>query len=386
MHRELLRSIERYEEARDSRQASEYVRRMLRIEERFVIMFQNQLYVSYKHASLHKHKAHYFFSLLLSMHATSRFQNFMFTWDVGARGTECKMPVPCLVIAKVDGYKQSGILVPNPYFAHAEEWDMRSRDWASPSRDRRIFWRGAVNAHCSSGNAARIEALKIARQSETLFDVKCTKFDPCPELAPLGEEQCGDFVDVSNFSKFYAHLNLPGTMGGSYSRNLNYLWPQASAILLWDGPAVEWYYPALVNGVTHLAVDRDSLGQVARVLFERDGVAEALAAQSLKVYQTFLCGSCLARYWRDLVVQLRRQFRFDLVLDNPINFAKAFRPAGDDENSFSFDCSTLRRVSIGANVTRFYDDTHATPHTGHPCVYEPLPPDDPLAKICRGDK
>ena len=53
-------------------------------------------------------------------------------------------------------------------------------------------------------------------------------------------------------------LNLPGKTDGSYSRNLNHLWAVGSAVLLWDGPVVEWLYPALKHGETHASVSRSS--------------------------------------------------------------------------------------------------------------------------------
>ncbi|KAJ8605199.1 hypothetical protein CTAYLR_000421 [Chrysophaeum taylorii] len=380
---ELRRSIrEGYPAAVGREEARGYAWQMLHeFRSMFVLNYKKRLYASAGHASMAKHKVHYFFSMLLSMRALP---NFMATWDVGARGTECAKTVgtraPCLVIAKVDGYQQSGVLVPNPYFAHIDEWDARARTWgATPfeRRDPRVFWRGAVNPHCSSGNAARLAALEIASRHPKLFDVKWTAFDPprCNEIdvvADLKSAQ-GAFVAVSNFSRYAALLNLPGTMGGSYSRNLNYLWPQGAAILLWNSKAVEWYYPALRNGETHLGVDRGSLAAAAATLVRDATILQNLRARATRVFGSFLCGKCLERYWSDLVEALRAHFRFDLVLDDDAQLKNLL---------VGLDCDDLRSIDLG-NWSSFYDDTHATPHTGHPCVYSRLDDTDPLYALCR---
>ncbi|KAH8056953.1 hypothetical protein JL722_7176 [Aureococcus anophagefferens] len=54
--------------------------------------------------------------------------------------------VPCLAIAKQGGFNQTGVLIPNPYFAHVDEWDARVATWraaipAWDDRDPRLFWR-----------------------------------------------------------------------------------------------------------------------------------------------------------------------------------------------------------------------------------------------------
>lgn len=372
---ELRHSVERYRRVESRAAAIAGVRRMLvESPEKVLLYYENRLYVTRRHASIAKHKPHYFFSLLLSM---APFANFAALWDVGARGTECHTASPCLVIAKAAGYKAPGVLVPNPYFAHATEWDERTSAWGRvPFADRKksVFWRGAVNQHCSSGNAARVDALIAAQDEPTLAGVRCTSFAPaayCDVVKQHSGVTCGEFVDVANFSQWAYLLNLPGTMGGSYSRNLNYLWPQRSVVLLWAAPAVEWYYPALKDGQTHLSVDATTLAGVARNLVHSD--AAALADAASVVFDSFLCGTCLQRYWRNVVAELRRHFRYDVALDDP----DAIEAVLD-----GLDCDSLLHVRLG-NWSSFYDDTHATAHTGHPCIYAPLDNADPLLRLCR---
>ena len=55
-------------------------------------------------------------------------------------------------------------------------------------------------------------------------------------------------VNRSVYASYKYQLNLPGSVSGSYSRNLNHLWMLGSVVALWDAPYVEWYYPALAPG------------------------------------------------------------------------------------------------------------------------------------------
>ena len=107
---------------------------------------------------------------------------------------------------------------------------------------------------------ARRAALALTADYPSHFDVKCnvgceardaTKW-PCPGLA-YDATMRKIYADNSSIRdpKFYTEpdyanykyvLNLPGKTDGSYSRNLNHLWYVGAAVLLWDTPAVEWYY------------------------------------------------------------------------------------------------------------------------------------------------
>ena len=100
--------------------------------------------------------------------------------------------LPTLVIAKLDGYGQCGILVPNPYFGLGDVNDMwrlqiealMDANKTTKKRDPRVFWRGEVAAHpagtrkgypCKSerGNHARLAALARTADDPAHFDVKC---------------------------------------------------------------------------------------------------------------------------------------------------------------------------------------------------------------------
>ena len=355
-----------------------------------LIIFQNALYVFDDHHDAKKHKPHYLFSTLLSILARAPLPDVVAAWDAGATGQRCdKLPAPCLAIAKQAGFAVRGVLVPNPYFAHVGEWETRCAAWreaipAWPARDPRVFWRGSVKPGCNPGNVARLTALTFTAARDDLFDVRATSLDaPDPRtcagftaamraLAAHSGAVRGAFVNASDFGRWRQYLNLPGTMGGSYSRNLNWLWPMRGVVHLWDSPAVEWYYPGLKSGATHGVVGRDFNAAVAAL----DGVrADAALEDRLRrgadaTFRAFGSGGGLERYWRLAVDGLNERFRAADVLGNDRLRAVAIRRVR---------CAGLRRVRWVDPAGPFYDDT---PGSGHPVAYETPGPSDPLLVAC----
>ena len=253
--------------------------------------------------------------------------------------------LPTLVIAKLDGYGQCGILVPNPYFGYGDINDMwrlqtealLAANRTAEERIPRVFWRGEVANHdahagkrkgypCKSerGNHARLAALALTADDPSHFDVKCnvgceardaTKW-PCPGLA-YDATMRKIYADNSSIRdpKFYTEpdyanykyvLNLPGKTDGSYSRNLNHLWYVGAAVLLWDTPAVEWYYPALKHGATHAAINRTTARAVVEALDASPERYARLLAGARRVQRELTSPEAIARYVRHVVDALRK--------------------------------------------------------------------------------
>ena len=78
-----------------------------------------------------------------------------------------------------------------------------------------------------------------------------------------------------------------------------------------------------------------------------------------------LSGAGRDRYWRRVVAALRAHFRVDA--------------AAIDAALASVSCADLRRVAWKRPNGPFYDEASGE---GHPVLYEPLPPDDPLRTRC----
>ena len=317
----------------------------------FLLYYRDRLYVSSKQPRLARRKANYFFSLLLSIrdHYGGHLPNWAAVWDAGTKGAYCATTkAPCLTIAKVDGYKQPGILVPNPLFADVDGWQVwmrKLKDAASPrqffQRDPRVFWRGAITPSCNIGNVARLQAVTITENNTCLFDAQCTQctppdetkcagafeYDPAmlkttsallreiPAINETERDATESFVPPEDFSKWQYLLNLPGTSGGSYSRNLNLLWPQGSVVLLWDYPAVEWYYPALQALVTHIPVSYTNAIENVLALNAEPDLELSLIENATLVADTLVCGPCIAKYWRRLIEEMRTRFKHARVLD-----------------------------------------------------------------------
>ena len=184
---------------------------------------------------------------------------------------------PVMVICKVNGYDDPGVLVPNPYFIDLKDWDeMRARLLAQAharpyeKRDNRVIWRGEISSHeaqfekqfdtkqpesdpceIDKGNFARLQAASLSYSFPDLVDVKCVGTEFC-EPRNVTKYPCTkykydkDMWDASrnigkiispegrinevDYSRWQKVLNLPGKTTGSYSRNLNHLWARSLVI------------------------------------------------------------------------------------------------------------------------------------------------------------
>ena len=108
-----------------------------------------------------------------------------------------------------------------------------------------------------------------------------------------------------------------GQTGGSYSRNLNHLWATGAIVLLWDTPIVEWYYPGLETGATHLVVNAASAPEALDKANADPDALEALRAGARQVDDEHVCASCLADYFRRVFDAIRERVSYHLVLDDP---------------------------------------------------------------------
>ena len=102
------------------------------------------------------------------------------------------------------------------------------------------------------GNFARAEAVALSVAHPKLFDVKCLECDmrddvkdPCLEFTfdeatrkALKDEKKikGKYVPKADFGRYRYQLNLPGSVSGSYSRNLNHLWLVGSIVAMYARP------------------------------------------------------------------------------------------------------------------------------------------------------
>jgi len=267
--------------------------------------------------------------------------------------------LPYLAIAKRYGYDQCGILIPNCYF-DSRDWDetvagiVNSNATKIPleAKDKRVFWRGAIRNEMAvpkgrcvleGGNFARAEAVALSVAKPDLFDIKCQEkctprddvkmpcseftFDPTTRAALKKLKSIkSDYVPRDDFGRYQYLLNLPGSVSGSYSRNLNHLWLVGSVVALWDAPYVEFYYPALAAvspegtaksraaAPTHVALDRKTAEATLAALTPK--LREELVKNAKKVADELLCPGCQANYWRLVIAKMREHFRFDLVLDD----------------------------------------------------------------------
>ena len=188
------------------------------------------------------------------------------------------------------------------------------------------------------GNCARLAMATNTVRDPDHFDIRCAT--EC-DTTPVNNDSCEgtEFYPLGNLTRrivatknngivaneatpktvFAAHryvLNLPGQTSGSYSRNLNHLFFLGSVVFLYDTPTTEWYYPALTNGVTHVAVNSTSVSDVLGLVNNDTSLQHLIAKAGVDVAHRFLCATCLAHFFTNVATALRHRFGFRL-LDDP---------------------------------------------------------------------
>jgi len=368
---ELARSLEVYRSSESLDDAAAYVSRVLREERRedFVVVLGNRIYVDRSFLGIDKNNRH--LQLVASVAKVRHLPNVAYLVNRFAFGDRHPYPLeaphdrgacysyggassssssssnlvdPELVIAKAHGYRQCGVLIPNMYYLNElGKWNATSRalrpvPWAE--KRSRAFWRGQILAqpkcHRDFGNHARWEALALARTYPEDFDCDCLEGKPCdfrnasrfpcPRLPydatieKLHKEprsrHSKKALTVDKFSQYKFHLNVPGTISGSYSRHLNVLWMLKSVVLLWNSPHVEWYYPSLQGMVTHVPVSRATAKEALDALRADDAKARELANAARLVHDVFLCADCVADYFLEVLTALQRHFQLDSLFDD----------------------------------------------------------------------
>ncbi len=266
---------------------------------------------------------------------------------------------PTTVIAKRKGYKQCGILVPNPYFgsggldgtcgildrwqAKADEVIAKAKKRPLTSRTAKAFWRGDCRLHGKKpcihehGNQLRMLGVSLTSRRPDLFDARCkvhrSPYRPPTDFSCVAD---ADRLELENarrdvlkrppttqhvaatkdFSQWRYVLNLPGRTTGSYSRNLNHLWASRSVVLLWDTKVVEWYYPALSSGITHAVVNRSSAIAIVSKLNSDPALVTALSHAAKHVHNDFVSADAIALYLARVATLTRERMGYAAVLDD----------------------------------------------------------------------
>mmetsp|Transcript_7742 Transcript_7742/g.9821 ORF Transcript_7742/g.9821 Transcript_7742/m.9821 type:complete len:216 (+) Transcript_7742:867-1514(+) len=173
---------------------------------------------------------------------------------------------------------------------------------------------------------------------ETYKDKDCTSkwsADVNPTFVrlqnPNSTEQVHDsvFHEKIDYARYRGLLNLPGKTYGSYSRNLNELWFLDVVVFLWATSVVEFYYPGLEDGQTHLTINKLNAHDKVSVL--NSPIKSAVFIRNARIVgETFLCADCLAHYLSEFCKLFHRHFRLGLVLENASRLGRMFEESGVD--------------------------------------------------------
>ena len=80
-------------------------------------------------------------------------------------------------------------------------------------------------------------------------------------------------------------------------------------MLLWDASFVEWYYPALASGATHVAINRSTGIATMERLEANPAEFSKLVAGAKAIAELHTCPHCLASHWKDVFEAMRRRPR-----------------------------------------------------------------------------
>ncbi|KAH8051083.1 hypothetical protein JL720_15240 [Aureococcus anophagefferens] len=212
---------------------------------------------------------------------------------------------PCLVIAKVAA-RMRGVLVPNPYF-QAMAAGLR----APETVDVKCWILSKRRAGVLGKRSSRM-AFRESCHPRDDRDEACAEYPYDATMAKARDDPAlvtdPGHVAKENFTQYKYVLNLPGSTAGSYSRNLNHLWFLRSVVVFWKAPFVEWYFPALSAGETHLVVDAANVSSTVDALNRGAIDAQSLLRQADRVDDELLCPRCLARYFKTALAALSRRF------------------------------------------------------------------------------
>ena len=101
-----------------------------------------------------------------------------------------------------------------------------------------------------------------------------------------------------------------------------------SIVLLWDTPIVEWYYPGLTEGATHLVVNAASAPEALDKANADPDALEALRAGARQVDDEHVCAFCLEDYFRRVFNAIRERVSYHLVLDDPATILRLAESEG----------------------------------------------------------
>ena len=285
-------------------------------------------------------------------------------------GDLAKEPSPLVSIQKKYGYGQCGVLVPNAYFnehPHSKTWGqfvegLERASEANPweKRHRQAFWIGSFSGEgprpCEEnfGNFARWQAITLNHTSnlvatgcfkgcdnQTLMKCKGKPHTPDPDptmryVRDNLETFSREGIEQRSFAEYRYLLSVPGAASGSYTRGLNVLWGMGSIVLMWNAPYVEWYFPALSHGNTHLSVTYNSLVPTLEWLEKNPKEVARLREGAKLVQEKLLCGECLGTYMRMAMKAIQEQYGMHLVLNDRKQALQFFRENYKCEDMIEF--------------------------------------------------
>eukprot|EP00633_Aureoumbra_lagunensis_P002602 CAMPEP_0197303028 /NCGR_PEP_ID=MMETSP0890-20130614/51416_1 /TAXON_ID=44058 ORGANISM="Aureoumbra lagunensis, Strain CCMP1510" /NCGR_SAMPLE_ID=MMETSP0890 /ASSEMBLY_ACC=CAM_ASM_000533 /LENGTH=477 /DNA_ID=CAMNT_0042782775 /DNA_START=70 /DNA_END=1500 /DNA_ORIENTATION=- len=359
---------------------------IISVKKSLLIIRDGRLYVYKKLWRAGKVKVKKIIKLIADIATKYRLLNVVFLLSTTSAGDSVdstsndSSQIPYFVIAKKYGYNQAGILMPNPFFV--DEGSLFKK-WAQDRfgmRKPQAFWRGVVrwdmdeehsrrNCENADGLLARLRAISLSIKAPHLWDVKCSKdcvfkfntSKACTRIhasefrhkdmrkvfenASLVSEKEHHY-EKAEYASWMFNLNLPGSTDGSYSRNLNHLWLTGAVVVQWDWHSVEFYYPALAHGTTHISVNHSNAIATVDIVRRNEALMSHLRHFAGLVGENLLCPRCIAEYIIRALDVYRREMRYDRIFDNDTFFASSVPCENDELYNIYFGNNTQPRAQI----------------------------------------
>jgi len=320
-------------------------------EKHFVLLINNRIFVSPNYENLGKRKPSDHLIMIYSILQRRQISSAVYVFDSGARGNgydNCDNGhrLPMFLISKKFGFNMPGLLFPNPFFGNVTNWDIERSLYdeysdrnAFKKRKARALWRGSIECfkNCAKdmGIWQRWGALVQSWKHPDLLDAKATpKHNEALSIRNVSHIDCepsglvvypdmvaaykelqkfpsafqDSHLDHHKYVEYQFLLNLAGSQGGGYSRNLNHIWSLGSVVVLWDAHFTEWYFPALHDGETHITGDYNNVIDTLKSVRRDPVMVEKLRTNARQIFETFISGEGLSNYVAAAFKKLREKF------------------------------------------------------------------------------
>jgi hypothetical protein len=152
-----------------------------------------------------------------------------------------------------------------------------------------------------------------ARLTRRCHNDSWSKADPTDQ-ALLAEVRYAKFSTFEKYVKYKYLIHMPGAVGGSYSRNLQFILGLGGVVLMWEHPYFEFYYDWLKEGTHFISVNATTIVSKIAELNANPDRAAAMAMATQAWFRRHLHPDFLQQYWWALLTEYAKMQSFEPTL------------------------------------------------------------------------